>query len=179
MDSYRIESLGLLAALTAVEHLFRFHHIQNGKICIACDNDASLMKCIENDRRSKPTDKYFDVFWATKDIRSRIKVELTAKQVKGHQDKHKKRRQLSRIEKLNCYVDDEAKKYRMWLEHTESYHPPKLFGDKNWSLWIKGEKVTKDVRKKNYRTHPRNSSKETHQQNRQHTIRDSREHRLG
>ena len=39
-------------------------------------------------------------------------------------------------------------KYRMWLEHTESYHPPKLFGDKNWSLWIKGEKVTKDVRKR-------------------------------
>ena len=147
LDSYRIESIGILAILTAVEVICEFHNIKDGSITVACDNDASLDKGITYNERLKTSCKYFDIFWATKEIKDRVKIKFIPKQVKGHQDKHMKINKLTRIERLNCYVDGEAKKYRKWLENCNEYKPPSIFGDKNWSLWIDDTKITKDIRK--------------------------------
>ena len=146
LDSYRIESLGILAILTAIDIICEYHNIKIGQITVACDNDASLDKGIVYNERMKTSSKYFDIFWATKEIKDRVNIKFIPKQVKGHQDEHKSSCKLTRIEKLNCYVDDEAKKYRRWLENCEEYKPSSLFGDKNWSLWIDGTKITKNIR---------------------------------
>ena len=148
MDSYRAESLGVLAVITATEHICRYHRIKSGGLTVACDNDASLEKGIDNTKRMKTTNKYFDIFWSIDERKHRIPVTLTSKKVKGHQDKKKSKRNLTRVERLNCYVDIEAKKYRKWLERTNEYEPPTTYGDNNWSLWMNGEKITKDIRKR-------------------------------
>ena len=145
-DSYRAESLGIQAIYTAIEHLCLYHQIQTGRITIAWDNDASLMMGVDNEDRLDIRSKYYDIFWAIDEIKDRLTIETVSKKVKGHRDREVPRHQLTRIERLNCYVDDESKKYRLWLENEMEYNAPMDFGDKNWSIWINGEKVIKNVR---------------------------------
>ena len=131
LDSYRIESIGILAILTAIDVICEFRNIKNGSLTVACDNNVSLNKGIDYEERMKTSSKYFDIFWAMKEIKDRVSITFVSKQVKGHQDKHKKGCRLTRIEKLNCYVDEEATRYRKWLESCDEYQPPALYGDKN------------------------------------------------
>ena len=145
-DPYRAETLGLLAIMTAVEHLCVYHRIQKGHITVACDNDASLENGIDRNSRMKTYNKYFDLFWAISEIKARIPITVRPKKVNGHQDNKKSWKQLTRTEKLNCYVDHESKSFRRWVEANSRYEFPCSLGDKNWSLWIENEKVVKDVK---------------------------------
>ena len=146
-DAYRSESLGILGLLTATEHLCIYHNINNGKLRVCCDNDASLDKGATSTTRLQVRNKHFDIFWATNEIRARLPIKIIPEQVTGHQDKKKKRKQMTRTEKLNCYVDAESKKYRQWLESDDTYLHSYSFGDNNWSAWIGDDKLYYDVRK--------------------------------
>ena len=59
MDSYRAESLGMLAVITATEQLCKYHNITSGSLAVTCDNDASLEKGIDDAKQLKTTNKYF------------------------------------------------------------------------------------------------------------------------
>ena len=146
-DAYRSESLGLLGLLTAAEHLCIYHNISSGTLRVACDNDASLDKGVTSNKRMQVCNKHFDIFWATDEIRSRIPITICPEKVQGHQDEKKKGKQMTRTERLNCYVDAESKKYRRWLESDDTYIHSFMFGDNNWSAWIDKNKLYYDVRK--------------------------------
>ena len=94
-DPYRVETLGILAIVTAIEHICKYHKVTRGNVTIACDNDASLQNGIDREKRSKTNNNYFDLFWAIQEIKRRITIELVSKKVAGHQDKHKKYHELT------------------------------------------------------------------------------------
>ena len=52
-DPYRAETLGILAILTATEHICKYHKVTQGKITVACDNDARLENSIDRSTRMK------------------------------------------------------------------------------------------------------------------------------
>ena len=76
MDSYRAETLGLLALMTAAEHLCKYHNITSGSMVVACDNDASLEKGVDNTKRLKTTHKYFDLFWSIDEKKASMPILL-------------------------------------------------------------------------------------------------------
>ena len=145
-DPYRAETLGILGMLTALEHLCIYHKITSGEAIISCDNDASLENGIDKKDRMKVNNSYFDLFWAIQEIRERIPITLKSEKVKGHQDDKKSRHLLTRTERLNCYVDEQSKLFRKWIESQDEYHPTSDFGDNNWSIWLNGQKLIKDIR---------------------------------
>ena len=69
---------------------------------VACDNDASLEKGVDNTKRLKTTHKYFDLFWSIDEKKASMPILLKSKKVKGHQDDKKPKKKLTRIERLNC-----------------------------------------------------------------------------
>ena len=134
LDSYGSESFGLLVLMTAVKLICEYYKIKTGKITIACDNDSSLDKCVSTEYRAKTSDKYFDLLWATYDLRKSLKIKIQYKNVAGHQDDQKNT--LTLLERLNVECDQRSKQFRRQMEQGLISHQPIHFGNNHWSATL-------------------------------------------
>ena len=111
-DAYRAELTGLLAMLIVLEQVCEFHQITEGKVCLSCDNDTALERCMDDEWAIKITDSNWDVIRSAKAIKQRLPIKITYEKVKGHVDSIKPFIQMSRLEKLNMECDTLAAVFR-------------------------------------------------------------------
>ena len=128
LDSYGSESFGLLVLLTTVKLICEYYRIKTSKIVIACD------KCVRTEYRAKTSDKYFDLLWATYDLRKALKIKIQYKHITGHQDG--KKRKLTLLERLNVECDRRSKIFRYQLKQGLILHQPIHFGTNHWSVTL-------------------------------------------
>ena len=121
------------------------YNIRNGAITIACDNDSSLDKCVATKYRANVTDRYFDLLWATYDLRQHLRVKCIPKIVAGHQEGKKKK--LNLYERLNVECDLRSKAFRRKIEEGAIRHKPKSFGFEQWHVTLFGIRVNYDFEK--------------------------------
>ena len=98
--------------LIVLEQVCEFHQITECKVCLICENDTALERCMDNDWTIKITDSNWDIICLAKAIKQRLPIKTSYEKVKGHVDRKKTSIQMSRLQKLNIECDALAEVFR-------------------------------------------------------------------
>ena len=143
MESYRAELYGVFSIVMTLTSIVRKYNITEGSITLACDNKASLFNSILHQQRSNINQSSFDILWAIHDLLQTLPIKIVPKHVLGHQDLKKKK--LSLLETLNCFVDRKASQYRHYIENSNTYKYSKVHWLSNWVCRIDGKYITSEM----------------------------------
>ena len=108
--SYRGELLGLLAMHVLILAVEKFYGLTSGpRGLVACDNLGGLNKSKERRKKIPSSAKHADILRSLRRAHSMIQGSVEYKHVYGHQDRRKKKSQLTLLERLNTKCDSLAK----------------------------------------------------------------------
>ena len=140
-NSYRGELGGILASVVYTNDVCKRHDITNGKCIMGCDNTGALSAIFG---WKKPTPR-----WASYDLICMIKYHLkhspiqwVKKHVKGHQDDHKKFKDLDEWSQANVLADQLAKAE---LRLGNTVDTDCILAGQTWTLRCNGKLITGDV----------------------------------
>jgi len=139
-SSYRSELTGLYAILAIIDQLCQFYSVNEGMIQIACDGLSALNMAFDHPpilTRDLPD---YDLLGAIFSLRRNMRLSLSFKHVKGHQDETQE--ELDIWAKRNIAMDTKAKQYLIVAAST-----PRHFDIKGepWQLWVGGKKITANL----------------------------------
>ena len=139
-DAYRAELTGLYALMVLVESLEKFYGVGRGKVTIACDNDAALDKCFDEESWCTVRDGQWDIIRSIKEMVANSPIKTITENVKGHSDKDKQWEDMTRMEQLNVHCDNIATKFRILTTNDDNVIDEMLPGQ-GWRIRIKGRDI--------------------------------------
>ncbi len=109
-NSYRSESVGILAILEQLHIICQRYNIQNGGCIVGCDGIEALKQSTHGHTEWVVlTSKQVDILSACTKLVKHLPLRITARHVKGHQDDHTTIEKLDRMSQLNIKMDTSAK----------------------------------------------------------------------
>jgi hypothetical protein len=109
-SAYRSELAGILAAISVINALAKFHHISTN-ITIHCDCQKGLDKAFNLSSTPNLNDASHDFLQAIQYEIKNTSIGWQGSHIKGHQDVQFSFEQLDRISQLNIQVDRMAKEF--------------------------------------------------------------------
>jgi hypothetical protein len=139
--AYRSELGGISGIITTVLAICKIHGITSGSIEVDLDGNQAL-KAVFFDWPLNPRQADFDL---VQDICNKIQrspLQWTGIWIEGHKDDHKSKT-LDRQALLNIECDSLAKSYWNSRSLAQNWPDNQEFGDEQWTLWIKGQKLSR------------------------------------
>jgi hypothetical protein len=139
---YRSELAGLLGTVTMITEIYKFHHLTEGQITVACDNISALNLAFDTTQIITSKHPDHDLLFAIRHKLQQSKLRWNHTHVRGHQDDKKLEQDLNRLELLNIEMDKLAKSA---LKNMTDNPPMFDVVGSPWSIWIQETKIVKDI----------------------------------
>jgi hypothetical protein len=128
--------------MAIINIICKFYDIKEGHIELACDGLSAFNRAFPSDSGISIQDPNYDLIAAIHKQRLTSRITWQVRHVKGHQDETMDIHLLDQWRKLNIEVDKLANEHLQIAANTPRHYK---VAKEPWSLWIGGEKITKNV----------------------------------
>jgi hypothetical protein len=140
LSAYRSELSGILAALSVINRIAKFHNMTFSAV-LMCDCETAVERSFGLTRLSIQ-DPCYDLLTAIHDELNDTLILWSGAYIRGHQDDSIPYNLLDRPAQLNILADNMAKEYTK-----TAVHPPRHYKahSSSWSITIENIPVTRDI----------------------------------
>ena len=141
-SAYRSELAGVSGTLALAASVCKVHDIVSECITIGLDGEQAL-KAAGGEWRLNPAQPDFDLLTDIRKKVHRLPIQVKWKWIRGHQDDDKTYDELDDWAQANVRMDELAKAYWKHLKQKNYQPQPQRFGDEDWSITFRGEKLSR------------------------------------